>query len=743
MRNRFTLLGESDEDSPAMQLIKFLKSQDVHGDAGLEEFSKLALSLLVNASDNGRLWRCLKRLGWLQEKATFQLESGINVQEFLIALYGFQIADRALLAECKPSKVNAAFVPNIVCQHVTNNVPTDKNLSPFSRRFHGVCMAIEISGWTKMIVEHFIKNPRDVHSLEQVINEFMGEVTAIVYMFGGDIIKISGNFLWCIFPSEEMNKDFIQSEPPVESSIAKDTEVSQASVATEGSTKSGACPPLKSDSSQAGAAIDVNSASGEMANSSKEAKVACLQAARCAMALKNINVFDLGVRIALTYGRIGFAVLGGLNDSWEYLIAGSCIQEISQCIDEAKEKEVVMSNDFSNHLRAFKLSLSIKTYESSNVLLERMVDPTNICDSLEEHFQSSSSSTKSREERIPILNKFIPSPVSASTVDGKIPTRGELREVTSVFIKWESYDSQKHKDLTTLQEFMLETQKILVEYGGYLHESLIDDKGCMLVAMWGVPSATYSDNTYRALNASIKLHYSFHRKHMTTSIGLTTGNVYTGITGSSLRMDYSVLGPCVNLAFRLMEKSFDEISVDQNSYSKLPKVCTSHLRKKCKVYVDDRVEQVEIYSYFHSDNLLIREYERVQVQIVRESVKKQFLSCLDLIMDEERKSIDSQEAPSPMSYARSFMALSTLINPNNTIISAHNSGMISNQNSSYSRGKGGGSSENNSMYDSDNMSTASKSSSKDNVKANAARLQTIIIQVLLQITDCFRIQNMQ
>jgi hypothetical protein len=38
---------------------------------------------------------------------------------------------------------------------------------------------------------------------------------------------------------------------------------------------------------------------------------------------------------------------------------------------------------------------------------------------------------------------------------------------------------------------------------GFLRQFLVDDKGCVLIACWGVPSASYPDNSERALEVCI------------------------------------------------------------------------------------------------------------------------------------------------------------------------------------------------------------------------------------------------
>jgi hypothetical protein len=53
---------------------------------------------------------------------------------------------------------------------------------------------------------------------------------------------------------------------------------------------------------------------------------------------------------------------------------------------------------------------------------------------------------------------------------------------------------------------------------------LVDDKGCVLIACWGVPTASHPDNTRRAVCAGAMIGSQLADLGMKTSTGITTGN---------------------------------------------------------------------------------------------------------------------------------------------------------------------------------------------------------------------------
>ena len=110
-------------------------------------------------------------------------------------------------------------------------------------------------------------------------------------------------------------------------------------------------------------------------------------------------------------------------------------------------------------------------------------------------------------------------------------------------LQWESYDATgRHRDLMRLQGCFHQVQKILHSTGAFLRQFLVDDKGCVLIACWGMPSLSYLDNPHRALSAAAQIRTKLKKMHMECSFGITTGDVYCGTVGSALRMEYAAIG---------------------------------------------------------------------------------------------------------------------------------------------------------------------------------------------------------
>ena len=100
----------------------------------------------------------------------------------------------------------------------------------------------------------------------------------------------------------------------------------------------------------------------------------------------------------------------------------------------------------------------------------------------------------------------------------------------------------QHRDLLLLQTCFFEAQKVLQSTGAYLRQFLVDDKGCVLIACWGMPNLSYLNNPHRALSAAAQIRTKLKNMRMECSFGITTGDVYCGTVGSAVRMEYAAIG---------------------------------------------------------------------------------------------------------------------------------------------------------------------------------------------------------
>jgi len=391
----------------------------------------------------------------------------------------------------------------------------------------GAVMIADISGFVKLCGRLSALGVDGLDELSKYTNSYIGDLVETVYRYGGDVVSFAGDAIICVFLQGE--DEFGETE--------------------------GAC---------------------------------CQRAVRCSIELKDYESLDLTAHIAVSYGEICFAMLGGHQKEWIYLINGECVVELGDALTQAKAKESVCTSACHAQCVAFDEEFmqaeklkdgSWKVFSTKEVLVDIAVKKENI-----------------NTDKID-LHAFVPPCVNAAVLGGSFAFLSELREVTTMFLLLDSYSPKKNKDLLTLQPFFFGIQKILKQTGGFMRQFLVDDKGCVLIAIWGVPKASHVNNCSRALQACVLVSNLCQTTDQACSIGLTTGDAYCGTVGSSIRQDYVAMGDPVNMAARLMCKAKGRIIVDTVTHSMLPQKLAASLNLAEAMMLKGKTEPIRPYYY--------------------------------------------------------------------------------------------------------------------------------------------------
>jgi len=175
-------------------------------------------------------------------------------------------------------------------------------------------------------------------------------------------------------------------------------------------------------------------------------------------------------------------------------------------------------------------------------------------------------------------------------------SEAELRSVFTIFImpkieaRLTNDPVKNQKTFQLLNDIMNVVTSILHNYKGHLRQYIVDDKGVVLIATFGLRGSTFPNMvseralpTCRLINATLESELGVDNQ-----IGATLGKVYCGIVGGVERHEFAVLGPSVNLSARLMaQKNHPGVLVDNEvrlkakklNFIKFPSV-------KAKGYVD-------------------------------------------------------------------------------------------------------------------------------------------------------------
>ena len=283
-------------------------------------------------------------------------------------------------------------------------------------------------------------------------------------------------------------------------------------------------------------------------------RMCVIRALKCSMAVRLYEAHGLTSHCGLSCGEMKFATLGGFLGNWAYLLNGDCVTELNGCLSAAASKEVVMT-PACNELMRSALGLHVASFASTetdggNFKLADLSFIINFAPpgSRIKDLPTSSAMTY-------LISCFIPKIVVEAINTGSFNAMSELRAVTTLFLSLDSYSSELHLDPISLQPFFLLAQSAIHSSGGFQRQFIIDDKGCVLIIMWGVPSYSYSNNVSRAIDCAVDIYRATTAIGHKVSIGITTGSVFCGSIGSVVRRDYVGIGDTVNTAARLMSKA--------------------------------------------------------------------------------------------------------------------------------------------------------------------------------------------
>ena len=517
-------------------------------------------SLIRSMNGNDLLSSFLRANSWNGETFTVKEDEDEEcfiqkLKQFLGSLY---LKEISVPVSSPPSPVNTnetndgedivlSFCPDILYSYLRNVQPSS-TLEPKTRYFTGVCLFVDVSGFTKLSGQLCGMGISGLDSLQINMRDYIGRVIDIVYCFEGD-----GKFYECIRVIKLISicNSFLLMYGIV--------------VTTAGDAIICIFRSRKSKFHES-----FISASNDEENDCLDA---CLNAINCAREVKWCVTPELSSHMAITSGVMSFAVLGGFEDNWVYILSGDPLVQMSSCLEEAGKQEIVVDQSFYSKVTCSSLFVS-EVFEKTGRENFRYIEGDSVVFGknntlIQRNYPSL------QLDRALLMHRFVPKPVSYALTGCYIDRIAELRDVTTVFINLDNYNTQTYGDPCSLQPFFEMIQRTCSSTGGYMRQFLIDDKGCVAILMWGLPSFSHQNNCFRALKAVSSIQIIGKSMGIQCSIGITVGSCCCGLIGSHHRQDYVVLGASVNLSARLMSRAAGRILVSRDVYTHVPKYSQS------------------------------------------------------------------------------------------------------------------------------------------------------------------------
>ncbi len=241
----------------------------------------------------------------------------------------------------------------------------------------------------------------------------------------------------------------------------------------------------------------------------------------------SVGPVALGMKIGIGAGEVLALQVGGVRDEWEYVIAGDPLRQVAEAEHQAGRGEIVLSPE----AEAIMAPGPVAPHSLARPDWESIQDPAGV---------------------EAVLRAYVPGVVTAWLAEELQDWLAVLRPMSVLFIGVAGLDYSQIDAVEKLHHFLRATQEIIYRYEGSINKLAVDDKGTVLIALFGAPPHAHEDDPERALRCALNLQAMARGHSLGLAIGVTTGRVFTGPVGSESRREYTVMGDTVNLAARLM-----------------------------------------------------------------------------------------------------------------------------------------------------------------------------------------------
>ncbi len=265
------------------------------------------------------------------------------------------------------------------------------------------------------------------------------------------------------------------------------------------------------------------------------------------------GTFSLGMKIGISDGSVLFRIVGDDEYGKEFLFTGTPLDDAAGAEHQGKSGEVIITKQLKKFYNG-KITprddgfvkLTPNPTESGQINTESN-SQTPFSDRTDEEIESLIAIAK------PFLDRSIFRRLSLG-----LDSVGEIRRVSVLFMSFTGFDYDNDLEVGDKLDFMYNwVSSVSSKYSGSINKVDMGDKGSKMIITFGAPTAHEFDIQH-AVYCGLELTAGQDQLRdwgVSIKMGIATGTVFAGEVGSSMRQEYTVMGPTVNLAARLMAHS--------------------------------------------------------------------------------------------------------------------------------------------------------------------------------------------
>lgn len=373
-------------------------------------------------------------------------------------------------------------------------------LQPQSHQFEAAVVFVDLCGFTALADQLGEPGSSGVEELTHILNGYFERIITLLELYGGQVVKFSGDALLVLFSAHAP----LLNEPANRTLQEATLRAVQA-----GQTMRTALTTLSGS-------------------------------------LQTEGLASLKLKVSIAAGHVLAMQVGGVFGRWEYVIAGDALVQLAIAAQHTAPNQVVLS-DAARRITATCLE---STPTSGGCWLITNAPPAIPRPLAPIDWSSLSPALYQTAEAA--LRAYIPAAVTYR-LNGGGGWLAEVRTMSVLFAGISGLDYSAPDAPRWLQRFVTAAQEAVYRYEGALNKVAVDDKGTVLLALFGTPPLVHGDDPARAVACAHDLQMIAHQQRLRMAIGITTGTVFAGTVGALGRREYTVIGDRVNTAARLMQ----------------------------------------------------------------------------------------------------------------------------------------------------------------------------------------------
>jgi class 3 adenylate cyclase/predicted ATPase len=421
----------------------------------------------------------------------------------------------------------STYLPHYLVEKISKD-PKPGQVNGYFR--HGVVLFADVSGFTAMSEELSALGREGAEEVTSIVNDYFETMLKISNSYGGDLLKFGGDALLIFFEGQDSPQRALATGSAMQKAMSSFAQI---------------------ETSQ--------------------------------------GTYPLRMKIGMANGPI-FLVSLGTSKNMDYAVMGRTLSRMAQAEGLAQSGQIVGDQEVYNatgNIAIFKpiddnfwllrsLNSSISPIQPANRKIEEKPIPadTHIKKSLQEQLKNL--------RIIEGLCPYIPDELLTSLIiDPQRPIQhGSHRQVTVMFANFYGIDKiidalgpGNTETITEILNLHYTTMsEIITRYGGTVNRLDSYAIGYRILALFGALRA-HEDDPHRAVHAALEMNRSLEKINQQTRellanvpnlevnfsprplkqrIGINSGFVFAGNTGSDTRREYTVMGEQVNLTARLM-----------------------------------------------------------------------------------------------------------------------------------------------------------------------------------------------